>query len=772
MEGLVYTGLLLLLPVITAYTEFDCTSVNAPHIGCQVYHGTSNDCRPDELQARFSHLYNDGLEYPEKPYDFTVDISYIHYPQYHDASYPAFNITVRPPITSSYKDVKGFEITYMELIAGNTEVKCIIFNLTGEITTTDKENKVAFTSELVGPVASGKDFFLMAYSLPKPAAHYDKDMSIATMVHTGPPFNTTSPSAASWTAVISYRNFSREIYYSFQPPSSRFNFQYFIVSLYNVSDDKEIYGPLVGRKNTTEFSGVFTDLKSGWYRLKIFPEDIYFQDHEKCLCKNSRDLCVTCITTRTGAMYIHEPPSTTPSPTTTHQPVLPTTKSSTSSELEDHTGKVVGIAIGSVLGVILIAIIVLFFIMYKRRIGKQNDPEPGKYLPGPDKGEVNKNYINDEKVTPTGLLRIQKVFLVNTEDHPKHLGVLKSFAAFLEKECCCDVTFAPDCKIEDKQQWIARSMDLADFIIVVHSSASYLQYKAWKENKGELCYQPLTKAGDIFVPSLQKITERLSRGKDVHKFVSIQFPYTPESFVFKNLFLGTVYNIPTHLDGFLCHLHGLKPPHDKLEELKLPVRVSIRLRPSGMNLIDAINAATEYENMHRKRRRTSSEKYDSGIGVEDVQCNGIQNGSDDNSNAQSSPSYENTNRPNCHYDYAVHGGTPPNQLSPLPLQEYEYMQINQGPQRKVFPKMFGQGEMWSAPDQLSEDIPGYLEFEGDDPSYQPHPPSYIGEDDIQSTQLRDEIYDMNKRYMTKQFLQHLESSVEVEECQSLGGMSV
>ncbi|XP_033745798.1 uncharacterized protein LOC117331291 isoform X2 [Pecten maximus] len=777
MDGLLYAGLLLLLQptVITGYKHFNCTSINAPHIGCDVFHGSGNDCRPDILKTDFSNLYSDGLEYPEKPYDFNVNISYLYYSGHSNASYPAFNISIRPPMTSSYKDVRGFEITYMELIAGNTDVKCIIFNLTGQITKDDKENQVTFRAESVGPVPNRADFLLMAYSLPKPAAHYDKDMSVGVSVHTGPPFNTTYPSADSWTTSITYRNFSQQIYFSFRSPPLRFNFQYFIVNLHRVPDDIETTGPVVERKNISEYSGVFTDLSPGWYRLKVYPDDLYFQDMKKCLCKDSYNDCSTCTRTITGAMYIHEPPSSTPSPRT------PTTQEPSALRLEDTTGKVVGSVVGSFLGIILIAIIAFFCFMYRRKQGKKQDPEPGKYLPGQEKGQINTNYVNDEKTATTGnqglgLLKRQKVFLVNTEDHPKHLGVLKSFTTFLEKECLCDVTFAPDSKIGDKSQWIARSMDLANFILVVHSSAAYLQYKSWKENKGELCYQPLTKAGDIFVPALQQITERLSRGKDVEKLISLQFPYTTDRFVIKNLFRGTVFNIPTHLDEFLCHIHGLKPSQGRLEELKLPVRVSIRLRPSGMNLIDAINEAKEYESMHKIRLSSSSEEFDSGLCVDEPgQMEFLYNGADCNSNELIAHTYDNTNNPNRHYDYAFQEGTAPNQLSPEPqtTQSYEYvdMQINT-PQRKLFPKKFEQKEMWCAPDSLSEDISAYLEFDGDNSLYQPHPPSYLGEEDVQSKQLRDEIYDINQRYMTKHGLQLLESSPEVEECQSLGGMSV
>ncbi|XP_021376537.1 uncharacterized protein LOC110465195 isoform X2 [Mizuhopecten yessoensis] len=783
MEYLLYMGLVVCLSVTQAqpngFNMFNCTSMYAPHLGCEAYQGST--CDPVILKKEFPYLYTDGLEYPEKPSDFHVDISYKYYEGYFNASYPAFNLTIRPPITSSYKDVRGFEVTYMELIAGNTVVKCIIFNLTGQITTADKENEVTFRAEKVGPVSSRRDYLLRAYSLPKPATQYDTlDMSLSALIHTGPPFNATSPSSAEWTTVIIYRNFSRDIYFSFNSSPLRFNFERFDVSLYKVPDDKETSGPLVEKQVITVFDGEFKDLLPGWYRLKIVPEDPYFQDSRKCLCKDNRNNCATCTRTITAAIYIHEPSPTTPGPTPSTPGPTPSTREPSAIKVTtDPTGKIVGAVLGSFLGVILIVIIILFLIIYRRKQGGKQDPGPGKYVKELDKyqGQVNQNYVNNKKPAPTGpgLLKRQNVFLVNTEDHPKHLGVLKAFSNFLEKECLCNVTFAPDSKIDDKLQWIIRSMDMADFILVVHSSAAYLQYKSWTKNNGELCYQPLTKAGDIFVPALQQITDRMSRGKGVNKFLSIQFPYTADKFVIKELFRGNQYKIPTHLDEFLCHLHGLSHTQNRLEDLKLPVRVSIRLRHPGMNLIDAINEAAEYESMHSIEINTSGEKFDSGIGEEETRPIGTHNGVDFNSNGYS---YENTVFSNGNYDYAIQGETNSNQLSPespTTPQAYEYvdMQLNQGPQRQMLPKKrTEQEEMWSPPESLHEDLPAYLEVEGDNYSFQPHPPSQLGEEDVQSTQLRDEIHDINRRYMTKQFQQLLDINQEVDECESLGGMSV
>ncbi|XP_060078992.1 uncharacterized protein LOC132558440 [Ylistrum balloti] len=789
MKFLLYAGIVIQLCfVIEGLRLFNCTSIHAPHIGCEVYLLNKDECSPPNLETEFPHLYTDGLEYPEKPHDFHVDISYKYYPTYFNASYPCFNITIRPPITSSYKDVKGFEVTYMELIAGNTEVKCLIFNLTGKITTTDKENRVAFRAELVCPVSASSDYLLRAYSLPKPAAHYDVDMSLSALIHAGPPFNTTAPSSAYWTTTIMYRNYSQEIYYSFQGPPLRFNFEHFIVSLYNVSDRKQTSGLLVQRQHITEYSGVFIDLLPGWYRIKILPEDPYYKDQSKCLCRDNWGSCVSCSRTMTAAIYIHEPPTTTPSPSITQKPAtekpssLKPATQEPSSRKEDKTGKIIGAVVGSFLGVILIVILILFFIMYRRRLGGKQDPEPGKYVQGPYEyqGQINANFMNDEKPKATGntgprLLKRQNVFLVNTEDHPKHLAVLKAFATFLQKECSCDVTFAPDCKIDDKPQWVLRSMEMADYILVVQSSAAYLQCKSLKQKKGELCYQPLTKVGDIFVPALQIITNCIGREKDVRKFLSVQFPYTPDKFVMKDLFPGKTYNIPTHLDEFLCCIHGLHNTQSKLEEYNLPVRVSIRLRPPGMNLIDAINEAADYESMLNLNQNSSTEKLDSGIGEDDTYSIGSHSGGIGNSNGPANHTFQNNAFPNSNYDYAFQDGNTPNQLStesPTTPGDYEYVdvKINQGPQKQFFPTKRNELQnMWTAPDELSEDIPAYLEVEGGNFSFHPHPPSQLGEEDVQSTQLRDEIRDINTRYMTTQLR---DSNPEVEECQSLGGMSV
>lgn len=374
-----------------------------------------------------------------------------------------------------------------------------------------------------------------------------------------------------------------------------------------------------------------------------------------------------------------------------------------------------------------------------------------------------------------GLLKRKKVFLVNTEDHPKHLGVLKAFTHFLEKECRCDVTFAPNSTINDKLQWIIHSMDTADFILIVNSPAAYLQYKAWTNNKAEIFYQPLTKAGDIFGPALQQITDRIGRNRDVNKFISMQFPYTHDKFVIKELCLGTQYKIPTHLDEFLYHLHGLNRQQCKLEDVNLPLRTGIRLRPTGMILIDAINEAVSYEKSQTIQRNPSLDNFDSGIGEDEITPSGLHHGYGSNPAAQGnvpmSDVYQNTVSQGQVYDYAYQGQSSPNQMMQDDNHEYVDMQITPGPrpmsaQRQILLHKKAEEQLyepWSAPDPLPGELPVYLEF---------HPPSHIGDEDVLSTHLRQEIHDINNRYMVKQVMEMLDSGQEVEECQSLGGMSV
>lgn len=310
---LILISVAVLTEVAIGGASYDCTpSQSTSGLQCTAF--LTGECSPVSLKQSYPHLYTDGGEFPERPRDFNVGISSVYYPSY-QTYYPFFNITIWPPQTSSYKDIRGFHVTYQELIAGNTNVKCIIFNLTGHITTDDRDNGVTFDIA-VGPVGTKSNYFLKAYSLPKPDPEYDADMYQHASVYTGMAHNDTYPTSGQWFTSITYKNYSQEIYFHFSSPPSRFNFVHYYAALHQLADPTETSGRIIQDKNITEFEGEFRKLSPGWYNVKIRPIDTFWQDHQKCLCKDKNHLCTSCVVTRTAALYIHPVPSTTLPPTT------------------------------------------------------------------------------------------------------------------------------------------------------------------------------------------------------------------------------------------------------------------------------------------------------------------------------------------------------------------------------------------------------------------------------------------------------------------------
>ena len=332
--------------------------------------------------------------------------------------------------------------------------------------------------------------------------------------------------------------------------------------------------------------------------------------------------------------------------------------------------------------------------------------------------------------------RKKRIFIVNTEDHPKHLGVLKTFANFLISECKCDVTFAPWCKIDNKLKWIMNSIDECDLTILVNSAAAYLQYEAWKTKTPGKYYKPITRAGDIFIPAIEQITDRLARNVDISKFLTITFSYTKQNHVINDMCVGTQYRIPKDLDDFLCHIHGLdlKEKEMNLLNCNLPTARNIKRTKNGNDLLVAAEVCLQYESAAaveqlQYRSDSSSDKFDSGF------LDGV-----------ASPQDVHLNQGEYDYAYRENDLNRENYVN----QQYPselYVNPNNGIGPRVSRQSGGSNSSVGQEDMYEDykDDGTYTEVVGGDF----HPPSCLGDDDVASHQLRQEILEINRNYMER-----------------------
>lgn len=364
-------------------------------------------------------------------------------------------------------------------------------------------------------------------------------------------------------------------------------------------------------------------------------------------------------------------------------------------------------------------------------------------------------------------MRRPTVLLVSAEDHSDHVKAVGAFASFLDNQCHCKIIYAPWCLheyLDNKFRWVIGTIEKADFVIIVNSEMSYYQYHAWKDEEPHVwkSSEP-SQTSDIFISSINQITRRIISVSNHFKCIIVHFSYTKSKFSLDELCAGSEYLIPKHIHELMCQIHKMDGRTACYNNAGYFADL-LDASHDGKYLMQCINKAAAFEQQNPNWFNDYYNcQYDSGISSPTVSC-------DETTNMKTLDQFQmniNLDEKDVHNHQGrqktnnLNRGVVPRQRS-----QEDNSAIGQMPQQdsaiqvSQFPPVLRTSDPYS---NSSEEPPDYFEE-----------PSMVGDDDVTSHQLRQEILDLNNRMLASQFYDNygLVLSETEGEFQSLGGQSV
>lgn len=362
--------------------------------------------------------------------------------------------------------------------------------------------------------------------------------------------------------------------------------------------------------------------------------------------------------------------------------------------------------------------------------------------------------------------------VLNAEDHSHHVKTVDAFVRFLDHHSCCHVLYAPWCLheyLENKRRWLAQALQRTDFVILVNSELAYHQIKAnsnsngpsWSRTQASLTY-------DLFALSIAEIAKQSKQLESTHDSTStfktflVNFNYTPKDFHIYEHFTGLDWEIPTleipsDVNKLLSKLR--KNENDTKGRRCWDKHDASLLWSStdGKELIQCINTCEYFEKQHATSSHCEFYKrFDSGFSssISSDQMDSLAVETDLNTaNVVITPRLRHT----CQIDIQAQNNLDKAMSRPISIEDNTLVQSEHPSEEHYYvAQQSSRFKNSSAtPDDFEE-------------------PSVIADDDVLSQQLRQEIYELNRRMMISQMQTGLmeRGFSREDDFVSLGGQSV
>ncbi|ESP00572.1 hypothetical protein LOTGIDRAFT_157849 [Lottia gigantea] len=506
---------------------------------------------------------------------------------------PRLRLSWNLPISSNaVKNLKGFMVDGV-CVAGqscSTSDFCTMFQLTGaEFTSSDWNVTFEYEKDLN---ISSTYYHLKLFSLPRTLTdgrlvkHHYRNINGAS--NNGP-----TKDSIKWTTSTKLQFNDNNVTLSFNYPG--FSFTHFEIGLKNPKTSGLIQSKdFVRVQNSPHAEVTFYNIPTGQYILDIEPKDQHRNDDDNCQCyvidaMNEKYCEMRCGSVLTPQFNVTAPdvPTTTSSPTSTStsdRDLDETSPSPESSEtpngLPGITGPNIGevnkskdndpLTIGLAVGLTIIFALgtaALLYYMLKCRKGGDDDP-----------ASLQEKSSFDQ--FREAAIREKTVFVLSADDHAHHLDVVKQLVIFLKDKCQCRVIYPPweikQIGSDSWRGWLHKSLDKADYVLVVNSEVSYKLLKASISNES-YNYKVLTDSANLFPEVLAEILKENRQLENVHKgvsrttaamgtnggnrldtdkFLTVSFYYTPKEFYLSDFRIN--FELLQQLPNLIRYIHQLQ----------------------------------------------------------------------------------------------------------------------------------------------------------------------------------------------------------------------
>ncbi|CAH1264926.1 IL17RD [Branchiostoma lanceolatum] len=331
------------------------------------------------------------------------------------------------------------------------------------------------------------------------------------------------------------------------------------------------------------------------YGLSVtFKSPRCIQEYAVNVCQTSGMICLQLEETYTvkaaymesaleGVTKIELPPAQPTNPPTTSD----STPTVTSPTYHSNDSWKYGAAAGGVAAAVTLVIILLYCWKHPRRIQlpKICSDTDNNFQPGD-----GRYYPSDNTLTASlPDIRQKTVLLLPSYDCEEHKIVVLSFAAYLQRECHCQVILdlhkAEDISKLGAMEWLVSHIHGVDYVVVICSVGT--KFKATKDKKARQL-QEIEPCGDLFTGGLKHINLLLhSRGEDMSKFINVYFPYSKKTDVPATLEIARTFKLMESMPALFCHIHG-HPQYSMEGAAHIDIAERVGSTESGRNLLSAI----------------------------------------------------------------------------------------------------------------------------------------------------------------------------------------
>lgn len=189
------------------------------------------------------------------------------------------------------------------------------------------------------------------------------------------------------------------------------------------------------------------------------------------------------------------------------------------------------------------------------------------------------------------------VYLLFTDDHPKHKEVVVRFARFLQEACGFDVIFElwdEENLYQNTTRWMEKSLQNADKVIVIWSPGATARWRHYYGCSASDRPTGPSNAGDLFTPVVEQIFKDLFTNSVLSKYYLAFFDYGD-----RNCFV--VPQLQKQVSKIYCLMNDFQELYCCLKDVEM-------YRPGGMFQIEESDKSfrTELENNIKEMRNLAS----------------------------------------------------------------------------------------------------------------------------------------------------------------------